>query len=98
MKCISEVERMTRDPLQLLLGVVSVDTLLAALTIGFFWVGVSVMRGLGRPVTYSLSPLGFNKPKSGYFSGVMLGLLAGLGVLPINPLLAGPSTLHIFEN
>ena len=97
MKCTSEVERMTRDPLQLLLGVVSVDTLLAALTIGFFWVGVSVMRGLGRPVTYSLSPLGFKKPESGYFSGVMLGLLAGLGVLAMNLLLVGPLSLYTFE-
>lgn len=88
---------MTRDPLQLLLGVVSVDTLLAVLTIGFFWVGVSVMRGLGRPVTYSLSPLGFRKPKSGYLSGIMLGFLAGLGVLAMSLLLIGPLSFYIFE-
>lgn len=97
MRCISEVERMTRDPLQLLLGVVSVDTLLAALTIGFFWVGVSVMRGLGRPVTYSLSPLGFKKPKSGYLSGITLGLLVGLGVLAMNLLLVAPLSFYVFE-
>jgi membrane protease YdiL (CAAX protease family) len=97
MKCTSEVERMTRDPLQLLLGVVSVDTLLAALTIGFFWVGVSVMRGLGRPVTYSLSPLGFKKPKSGYLSGITLGLLVGLGMLAMNLLLVGPLSFYVFE-
>jgi membrane protease YdiL (CAAX protease family) len=82
---------------QLLLGVVSVDALLAVLTIGFFWAGVSVMRRLGRPVTYSLSPLGLKKPESGYFSGVMLGFLAGLGVLAMSLLVIGPLSFYVFE-
>ncbi len=88
---------MASDPAELLLSVVSLNVLLIVLTIGFFWVGVSVMRGLGRKVGYSLSPLGIAKPKSGYFSGLMLGFLAGLGALAASLLLVGPLSFYVFD-
>lgn len=88
---------MPSDPSQLLLSVVFLDLLLAVLTIGFFWVSVSVMRGLGRQVSYSLSPLGIRRPASGYFSGILLGFLVGLGALAAGLLVIGPLSFYVLE-
>jgi uncharacterized protein len=91
------MERMLNDPSQLLLSVVFLDLLLAVLTVGFFWVGVSVMRGLGRQVSYSLAPLGIRRPKSGYSSGILLGFLTGLGALAASLLVIGPLSFYVLE-
>jgi uncharacterized protein len=88
---------MLNDPFQLLLSVVFLDLLLAVLTVGFFWVGVSVMRGLGRQVSYSLAPLGIRRPKSGYSSGILLGFLTGLGALAASLLVIGPLSFYVLE-
>jgi uncharacterized protein len=88
---------MPSDPSQLLLSVVFLDLLLAVLTVGFFWVGVSVMRGLGRQASYSLVPLGIRRPKSGYSSGILLGFLTGLGALAASLLVIGPLSFYILE-
>jgi membrane protease YdiL (CAAX protease family) len=88
---------MPNDPSQLLLSVVFLDLLLAVLTVGFFWVGVSVMRGLGRQVSYSLAALGIRKPKSGYSSGILLGCLTGLGALAASLLVIGPLSFYVLE-
>ncbi len=88
---------MPNDPSQLLLSVVFLDLLLAVLTVGFFWVGVSVMRWLGRQVSYSLAPLGIRRPKSGHFSGVLLGFLTGLGALAASLLVIGPLSFYVLE-
>ncbi|MDP8974418.1 MAG: CPBP family intramembrane metalloprotease [Actinomycetota bacterium] len=88
---------MPSDPSQLLLSVVFLDLLLAVLTVGFFWVGVSVMRGLGRQRSYSLAPLGFRKPESGYSSGVLLGFLTGLGALAASLLAIAPLSFYVLE-
>jgi uncharacterized protein len=85
------------DPSQLLLSVVFVDLLLAVLTVGFFWVGVSVMRGLGKQRSYSLAPLGLKKPESGYSSGILLGFLAGLGALAVSLLAIAPLSFYVLE-
>jgi membrane protease YdiL (CAAX protease family) len=87
---------MTSDPSQLLLNVVFLDLLLAMLTLGFFWVGVSVMRGLGSQVRYSLAPLGIRKPESGCSSGILLGFLVGLGALAAS-LLMIPLSFYVLE-
>ncbi len=88
---------MPSDPSQLLLSVVFLDLLLAVLTVGFFWVGVSVMRWLGRQVSYSLALLGIRKPKSGYSSGLLLGSLTGLGALAASLLVIGPLSFYVLE-
>jgi uncharacterized protein len=84
------------DPSQALLFVVVQDTAFFVLTIGFFWVGVSVARRLGRPVGYSLAPLGFSKPKRGYLAGVGLGLTVGTVVL-VASLLITPLSAYVVE-
>jgi membrane protease YdiL (CAAX protease family) len=88
---------MLNDPSQLLLSVVFLDLLLAVLTVGFFWVGVSVMRGLGRQASYSLAPLGIRRPESGYSSGILLGFVVGLGALAASLLVIGPLSFYILE-
>ena len=88
---------MPSDPSQLLLSVVFVDLLLAVLTVGFFWVGVSVMRGLGKQRSYSLASLGLKKPESGYSSGILLGFLAGLGALAVSLLAIAPLSFYVLE-
>ena len=87
---------MPSDPSQLLLSVVFLDLLLAVLTVGFFWGGVSVLRRFGRQRSYSLAPLGFRKPESGYSSGVLLGFLTGLGTLAAS-LLMIPLSFYVLE-
>jgi membrane protease YdiL (CAAX protease family) len=87
---------MTSDPSQLLLNVFFLDFLLAMLTVGFFWVGVSVMRWLGRQARYSLDPLGIRKPRSGYSSGILLGFLVGLGALATSFLIM-PLSFYVLE-
>jgi uncharacterized protein len=84
------------DPSQALLFVVVQDTAFFVLTIGFFWVGVSVARRLGRPVGYSLAPLGFSKPKRGYLAGVGLGLTVGTVAL-VASLLITPLSAYVVE-
>ena len=87
---------MFEDPSQALLTVVVQDAAFFVLTIGLFWVGVSVARRLGRPVGYSLAPLGFSKPKSGYLAGVGLGLTVGTVAL-VSSLLIAPLSAYVVE-
>ena len=80
---------MPDGPAYTLLGVVLQDVVFLILTVGFFWIGVFVSRGLfRRPMGYSLAPLGFSKPQGGYFAGAGLGLLVGLGALVASLLIA----------
>ena len=87
---------MLDDPSRALLFVVLQDTVFFVLTIALFWVGVSVARWLGKPVDYSLAPLGFSVPKRGYFAGVGLGLAAGFVAL-IASLLIAPLSAYVVE-
>jgi len=88
---------MPNDASQLLLSVVFLDLLLAVLTVSFFWVGVSVMRGLGRQASYSLAALGIRKPESGYSSSILLGFLTGLGALAASLLVIGPLSFYVLD-
>lgn len=87
---------MLEDPSRALLLVVVQDTVFFVLTVGLFWVGVSVARRLGRPVGFSLAPLGFSKPKSGYLAGVGLGLTVGTVAL-VASLLIAPLSAYVLE-
>lgn len=88
---------MINDPKEALLVIVLQDMVFLMLTVGFFWLGVSVLRGLlGKPMGHSLAPLGFSKPKSGYFAGTKLGLLVGLGALGAS-LVIVPLSRYVME-
>lgn len=77
---------------QAILSVALFNTILVAATIGAFWLGVFVFRRFGGAASYSLSALGFSRPKVGTFAGFGLGFLVGLGALivstALNPLSA----------
>lgn len=79
-----------------LLLVVLQDVVLVVLAVGLFWIGVSVARGLGRPVRYSLAPLGLSKPAGGYLVGVGVGLLFGLGAL-VASLAISPLSAYVLQ-
>lgn len=88
---------MLDDPANVLLVTVLQDVVLILLTVGVFWAGVSVARRFfGRPAGYSLAPLGFSKPKSGYSAGVGLGLVAGFAAL-IASLMIAPLSIYVLE-
>jgi hypothetical protein len=88
---------MLDDPGRVLLVVVLQDLVFFVLTVGFFWVGVAVSRGLlGRPVSYSLAPLGFSKPKDGYLPGTGLGLIVGSVAVGAS-LVITPLSIYVLE-
>lgn len=55
--------------------------LLVAGTVGLFWCGVIVARVLGRPVGFSLAPLGFSRPRRGVLVGLAVGVAVGVGAI-----------------
>jgi membrane protease YdiL (CAAX protease family) len=72
------------QPQQALLFVVLQNLVLVCLTIGAFWGGVLLARSFGRKVGYSLAPLGFSRPRGGFFAGAGAGFLTGLGALLVS--------------
>lgn len=54
---------------------------LLVVTVGAFWVGVSVTRAFGGRRSFSLVPLGFSRPAEGLWGGVVSGLAVGAGAL-----------------
>ena len=75
MKFTWEVEEISNQ-LEALLSIVGFNLVMIGATIGLFWIGVIVVRVLGRSASFSISPLGFSKPGR----GVLIGLGAGVGV------------------
>jgi uncharacterized protein len=73
-----------------LLSVVVLDTAVAGLVIGGFWLSVLLMRRFGNKVGYSLVPLGFSRPDGGVlrgiFRGVFVGVFAILLSFAVNPI------------
>jgi membrane protease YdiL (CAAX protease family) len=69
---------------QTLLLVVLQNVVLLSLTLGLFWAGIFVARRTGVPRGYSLSPLGFARPRNGLLLGVGLGVAFGVGALAIS--------------
>ncbi len=88
---------MLDGPAYVLLVTALQDLVFFVLTVGLFWAGVSVARGLfGRRTSYSLAPLGFSIPRSGYYPGARLGLLAGFGAV-IASLVIAPLSLYVLD-
>ena len=67
--------------LQALLSIVALNLVLISATVGLFWIGVIVVRVLGRSASFSLSALGFSKPSRGVLAGIGLGV--GVGVAAV---------------
>lgn len=67
--------------LQALLSIVGVNLVLISGTIGLFWIGVVVVRVLGYPASFSVSALGFSRPRSGTLVGIGVGI--GVGVAAV---------------
>lgn len=69
------------NELQALLSIVALNLVLISATIVVFWVGVVVVRVLGRSASFSLSALGFSRPRSGALVGIGVGV--GVGVAAV---------------
>jgi membrane protease YdiL (CAAX protease family) len=80
-----------------ILSVATFNATLFLATVGFFWAGVFVLRSVGRPASYSLSALGFRRPRMGVFGGFGLGFLVGLGSLVLSMAL-NPATALVLES
>ncbi len=87
---------MVDQPQQALLSVVLLNLVLVCLTIGAFWAGVLLARSFGRKVGYSLAPLGFSRPRSGFFAGAGAGFLTGLGALLVSALV-NPLSVRVLD-
>ncbi len=67
--------------LQALLSIVTLNLILILATFSVFWIGVIVVRVLGRSASFSLSPLGFSRPRRGVLVGLGLGVGVGLAAV-----------------
>ena len=67
-----------------LLSVVLLDTAIAGLVVGGFWLAVTLMRITGRKTGYSLAPLGFSRPRGGILIGIGVGAVLVSAI--VNPL------------
>ena len=84
------------QPQQALLLVVLQNLVLVCLTIGAFWGGVLLARRFGWKIGYSLAPLGFSRPRGGFFAGVGAGFLSGLGALLVSAVV-NPVSLRLLD-
>lgn len=73
------------------------NLVLVAVTVGLFWCGVLVARLLGRSASFSLSPLGFSRPRRGILLGVGVGLAVGGGAIVLGAALNALTTV-VFES
>lgn len=88
---------MPSGPGETLLAVVLQDLVFFVLTVGFFWVGVYLLRRvLGSPTSYSLAPLGFQRPRGGYLAGATLGFWVGVVAIGAS-LVITPLSTYVLE-
>ncbi|HJQ29131.1 MAG TPA: CPBP family intramembrane glutamic endopeptidase [Rubrobacter sp.] len=84
------------DPQSMLLSVVLLDTAVAGFVIGGFWIAISLMRGFGRKIGFSLAPLGFSKPRGGVRAGIGVGMVVGAGVVLLS-MVVNPISVLVLE-
>src|ERR671914_1947371 len=84
------------DPQGTLLSVVVLDAGVAGIVVGVFWLAVSLLRRLGRKVGYSLAPLGFSRPKSGFLAGIGVGVAVGIGTVLLS-MIVNPISVLVLE-
>lgn len=84
--------------LQALLSVVEFNLVLIGATIGLFWIGVILVRVLGRrPASFSLTALGFSRPRLGTLAGVGIGVAVGVGAVVVGAVVNLLTTI-VFES
>jgi len=79
-----------------LLSVVLLDTAIAGLVVGGFWLAVTLMRISGRKTVYSLAPLGFSRPRGGFLVGIGVGVAVGVGALLVSAIV-NPLSVLVLE-
>jgi uncharacterized protein len=84
------------EPQQALLSYVLMGLAVTGFTLVTFWAGVMVARGLGREVSFALSPLGFARPRGGVLAGVSVGLLVGAGAV-LASMFINVATISVFD-
>lgn len=67
----------------------------AGFTLVTFWAGVMVARGLGAKAGFSIEPLGFSRPRGGFFAGISVGLLVGGGAV-LTSIFVNLATVSVF--
>lgn len=82
--------------LQALLSIVALNLVLISATVGAFWAGVFVARLLGRSASFSLSPLGFSRPRRGILAGVGVGVSVGMAAVLLGGMVNALTTV-VFE-
>ena len=81
------------DPQGTLLSVVLLDSAVAGVVIGGFWLAVTWMRSFGKKVGYSLAPLGFSRPRGGILAGIGAGVAVGVGAFLLSMIVTPLSVL-----
>ena len=81
------------DPQGTLLSVVLLDSAVAGVVIGGFWLAVTWMRSFGKKVGYSLAPLGFSRPRGGILAGIGTGVAVGVGAFLLSMIVTPLSVL-----
>ena len=84
------------DPQSALLSVVLLDAAVAGSVIGGFWIAVTLMRSFGRKIGYSLTPLGFSRPRGGTLAGIGVGLSVGVGAVLLS-MIVNPVSVLVLE-
>ena len=79
-----------------LVDVVLLDAAVAFLVIGGFWLGVTLLRILGKKPDYSLAPLGFSRPRGGILVGIGVGVAVGVGAIVVSAML-NPLSVFVLE-
>ena len=79
-----------------LLSVVLLDTAIAGLVVGGFWLAVTMMRIAGRKIGYSLAPLGFSRPRGGILIGIGVGVTIGVGAVLVSAIV-NPLSVLVLE-
>lgn len=69
--------------LQALLSIVTLNLVLIAVMVGAYWLGVSIARLSGRSASFSLSALGFSRPRRGTLTGIKVGIAVGLAAVVV---------------
>ncbi len=81
------------DPQGTLLSVFLLDSAVAGVVIGGFWLAVTWMRSFGKKVGYSLAPLGFSRPRGGILAGIGTGVAVGVGAFLLSMIVTPLSVL-----
>jgi len=84
------------DPQGTLLSVVLLDSAVAGVVIGGFWLAVTWMRSFGKKVGYSLAPLGFSRPRGGILAGIGTGAAVGVGAFLLS-IIVTPLSVLVLE-